>query len=54
MKVDYAEIVDADSFEPVAAIRRDAFILVAAFVGRTRLIDNALIEPYADSFRVSL
>ncbi|MGH9757988.1 MAG: pantoate--beta-alanine ligase, partial [Candidatus Acidiferrales bacterium] len=54
VKVDYAEIVDADSFEPVAAIRRDAFILVAAFVGRTRLIDNALIEPYADSFRVSL
>ncbi|MGH9708914.1 MAG: pantoate--beta-alanine ligase [Candidatus Acidiferrales bacterium] len=54
VKVDYAEIVDADSFEPVAEIRRDAFILLAALVGRTRLIDNALIEPYADSFRVSL
>ncbi|MGH9726089.1 MAG: pantoate--beta-alanine ligase, partial [Candidatus Acidiferrales bacterium] len=54
LTLDYAEIVDADSLEPVAEIRREAFILLAAFVGRTRLIDNALIEPYADSFRVSL
>ena len=54
IKIDYAEIVDADSFEPVAAIYRDSFILLAANVGRTRLIDNALIEPDADSFRVTL
>ncbi|HEY7826236.1 MAG TPA: pantoate--beta-alanine ligase [Candidatus Acidoferrales bacterium] len=54
VKVDYAEIVDADSFEPVATIRRDAFILLAAFVGRTRLIDNAWIEAEGDVLRVTI
>jgi pantoate--beta-alanine ligase len=54
VKLDYAEIVDADSFEPVAALRRTCYVLLAAFVGSTRLIDNALIEPDAGSFRVTL
>ena len=54
LTLDYAEIVDADSLEPVVLIRRDALILMAALVGGTRLIDNALIEPRADSFRVTL
>lgn len=54
IKVDYAEIVDADSFEPVASIRRDAFILLAAIVGRTRLIDNAWIEAEGGVLRVTL
>ncbi|MGA9186224.1 MAG: pantoate--beta-alanine ligase [Candidatus Acidiferrales bacterium] len=52
--VDYVEIVDAETFEPVAALRRSCLVLLAAFVGGTRLIDNALIEPDADSFRVTL
>lgn len=42
--VDYAEIVDADSFEPVTRLRHSCYALVAAFVGSTRLIDNLLIE----------
>jgi pantoate--beta-alanine ligase len=54
VKIDYAEIIDADSFEPVAALRRACYVLLAAIVGKTRLIDNALIEPDADSFRVTL
>ncbi len=54
VKIDYAEIVDADSFEPVAMLRRTCYVLLAAVVGKTRLIDNALIEPDADSFRVTL
>jgi pantoate--beta-alanine ligase len=45
-RVDYVEIVDADSFEPAARIgSRPAYILLAAFIGKTRLIDNLLIEP---------
>ena len=52
--MDYVEIVDAETFEPVAALRRSCLVLLAAFVGGTRLIDNALIEPDADSFRVTL
>lgn len=51
---DYAEIVDAETFEPVTAIRRKCLALIAAFVGGTRLIDNALVEPQGDGFRVTL
>jgi pantoate--beta-alanine ligase len=51
---DYAEIVDADSLEPVIRLRKTCYTLVAAFVGKTRLIDNALIEESGDSFSVNL
>jgi pantoate--beta-alanine ligase len=47
--VDYAEIVDADSFDPVTRIARPSYILLAVFLGKTRLIDNLYIEPAADS-----
>lgn len=52
--LDYAEIVDAETLEPAATLRRPSYILVAARVGGTRLIDNALIEPEGDELRVSL
>jgi pantoate--beta-alanine ligase len=52
--VDYAEIVDADSFEPVRVIRGNCYALIAAKVGGTRLIDNAYIEQDNGSFRVLL
>jgi pantoate--beta-alanine ligase len=42
--LDYAEIVDADTFDPVTRLRRSRYALVAAFIGATRLIDNLLIE----------
>jgi pantoate--beta-alanine ligase len=43
--VDYAEIVDAESFEPVTRISKACYVLLAVFVGKTRLIDNLYIEP---------
>ena len=46
--LDYAEIVDADAFEPVTRISRPSYALVAAFIGKTRLIDNLYIEPVGD------
>jgi pantoate--beta-alanine ligase len=54
VSLDYAEIVDADTFEPVMACRKVCYALVAARVGATRLIDNALIEQVGDSFTVTL
>jgi pantoate--beta-alanine ligase len=42
--VDYVEIVDADTFEPVVQVRRSCYALLAVFIGKTRLIDNLLIE----------
>jgi pantoate--beta-alanine ligase len=52
--LDYAEIVDAETLEPVAWLRGACYVLLAARVGDTRLIDNALIEPDGDSFRVAI
>jgi len=43
--VDYAEIVSADTFEPVARVARPCFAVLAVFLGKTRLIDNLFIEP---------
>ena len=39
-RMDYLEIRDADSLQPVELLHKPAVILVAAFVGTTRLIDN--------------
>jgi pantoate--beta-alanine ligase len=47
--VDYAEIVDADTFEPVIRIARPCYAVLAVFMGKTRLIDNLYFEPVGDS-----
>jgi pantoate--beta-alanine ligase len=43
--VDYAEIVSADTFEPVVRVARPCFAILAVFLGKTRLIDNLFIDP---------
>jgi pantoate--beta-alanine ligase len=52
--LDYAEIVDNETLEPITSLRGTCYILLAAKMGDTRLIDNALIEPDGDSFRVTI
>ena len=54
VSLDYAEIVDADTLEPVMTLAEACYVLLAARVGSTRLIDNALIEPAGDSFNVTI
>jgi pantoate--beta-alanine ligase len=51
---DYAEIVDNETLEPVPILRGSCYVLIAAKVGGTRLIDNALIELDGDSFRATV
>lgn len=41
--VDYVEIRDAETLEPVTGLARPARILAAAWLGETRLIDNLAI-----------
>ena len=53
-RVDYAEIVDAESFEPVVRVGRRCYVLLAVRMGKTRLIDNMLIEPEGSAMRVEL
>ena len=43
-RVDYAEIVDAETFEPVVRVSNSCYILLAVFIGKTRLIDNLYVE----------
>jgi pantoate--beta-alanine ligase len=45
VRLDYAEIVNADTLEPVTDLRSGALVAVAAWVGETRLIDNVLLTP---------
>lgn len=52
--LDYAEIVDAETLEPVLSLRKSCLILVAAFIGKTRLIDNAQIEATDETISVLL
>ena len=52
--LDYSEIVDAETLEPVVSLRGECLILIAAKLGKTRLIDNAMIEENNGSFRVTL
>src|SRR5215469_264559 len=51
---DYAEIVDAETFDPVVRISRRSYALLAVQVGKTRLIDNMLIEPAGDELHCDL
>jgi pantoate--beta-alanine ligase len=44
-RVDYAEIVGAETFEPVVRVGQDCYALLAVRIGTTRLIDNMLIRP---------
>ena len=43
VRLDYFEIVDRETLDPVADISRGALVAVAAFVGATRLIDNIVL-----------
>jgi len=43
-KVDYVELVDAESFESVMRLRGNCYVLLAVRFGATRLIDNMLVE----------
>ena len=39
-RIDYLEVVNAETLQPIAEIGADSLIAVAAFFGQTRLIDN--------------
>ena len=43
--LDYFEIVDPDTLDPVKRISQKTLVAVAAYVGSTRLIDNTVLNP---------
>jgi pantoate--beta-alanine ligase len=44
VRLDYADVVDAATLQPIDRLERDALIALAAFVGTTRLIDNIAVS----------
>lgn len=44
VKLDYLEVVNADTLLPLENIRAGALVAVAAYVGTTRLIDNLVMS----------
>jgi pantoate--beta-alanine ligase len=45
VRPEYFEIVDPTTLEPVQEVVGSALVAVAAFAGKTRLIDNILLDP---------
>jgi pantoate--beta-alanine ligase len=43
--LDYFEVVDPETLDPIERISRRTLVAVAAYVGATRLIDNIELEP---------
>lgn len=43
-KMDYVNVVDSDSIEPVEVIGSSVLVAIAVFIGKTRLIDNFTYE----------
>jgi len=43
-KIDYISIVDAKNLKDVATIKGETLIALAVFIGKTRLIDNVIIN----------
>ena len=44
VKVDYLAVVDADNLMPVQTVEAGTLVAVAAYVGKTRLIDNFVVS----------
>jgi pantoate--beta-alanine ligase len=48
VRVEYIETVDYETLKPVQRIEGKTLVTVAVRIGKTRLIDNAVIDPRAD------
>ena len=49
LRPDYLEVRNAVDLQPADAASREVAILAAAFLGKTRLLDNVLVETGADT-----
>jgi pantoate--beta-alanine ligase len=47
VRLDYFEVVDPGTLDPVERISETTLVAVAAYVGSTRLIDNLVLNPQA-------
>jgi pantoate--beta-alanine ligase len=54
VRLDYLEIVDRESLDPVQDVSRGALVVIAAYVGPTRLIDNIVLQGAGGATRPEL
>lgn len=43
-KIDYVEVVDFNTIEPISEIKGDVLTAIAVYIGKTRLIDNFIVS----------
>ncbi len=43
-KIDYVEIVDFNTIEPIQVIKKPVLTAIAVYIGKTRLIDNVILN----------
>jgi pantoate--beta-alanine ligase len=48
-KLDYAEIVNEETLDPDREVRKGSLLALAAWIGKTRLIDNEMLKPDDDT-----
>jgi pantoate--beta-alanine ligase len=49
IRIDYYDVVDPDTLDPVAHVANGALVAAAAYLGPTRLIDNIVIQARQES-----
>jgi pantoate--beta-alanine ligase len=42
-RIDYVELVDAETLQPIDSVKPPSLLAVAVYFGKTRLIDNILL-----------
>lgn len=52
LRIQYAELVDPDTMEPIQKLDRPGLLAVAVHAGSTRLIDNVLLAPGTGALEV--
>jgi len=52
-KLDYAEIVNEETLDPDREVRKGSLLALAAWIGKTRLIDNMMLKPDDDTRSLS-
>lgn len=47
-RIDYVDVVDPGSLDPVEKVNGEALVALAVYVGKTRLIDNTILRTKGD------
>ena len=43
-RIDYVDVVDFDTITPVEKLEGSILVAIAVYIGKTRLIDNFIVE----------